>query len=84
LKGRGLVPVVNSIRLARGRELGDALSRGGHAQIDLVVSFRVVPIKGFARDGNLDVALPTQRAPKEIAEARGFQQLRPPDFRMPQ
>ena len=64
------VAVANLIRQARARESSDALSHGEHAQIDLVGSFRDVPIRSFARLGNLDVALPTQRAPKEVTAGR--------------
>jgi hypothetical protein len=46
---QGGVPTVNSIRLARNRESGDACSHGRHAQTDLLGSHRAVPIKSFAR-----------------------------------
>lgn len=49
---RAVVPTVNSIRLARNRESGDACSHGRHAQTDLVGSHRAVPIKSFARSAD--------------------------------
>jgi hypothetical protein len=49
---QGGCPTVNSIRLARNRESGDACSHGRNAQTDLVGSHRAVPIKSFARSGD--------------------------------
>jgi hypothetical protein len=41
------VPIVNSIRLAYSRELGDACAYGRHPQTDLVGGKLVVSIKSF-------------------------------------
>ncbi len=70
------VPTVKSIRLAFGRESGDALSHGGHVQTDLVGIHRAVPIKSFARGGDPDATPPTQCAATKIAEAARLQQFR--------
>src|ERR1700730_13126029 len=70
---QGGCPTVNSIRLARNRESGDACSHGRNAQTDLVGSHRAVPIKSFARGGDPDAAPSAQCAAKKIVEAARFQ-----------
>ncbi len=72
---RPMVPVVatvNSIRLVRNRESGDASTHGTHAQTHLVGGHRALQVKSFARGGDPDAAPPAQCAAKKIAKVAGL------------
>jgi hypothetical protein len=74
----GPVSTVNSIQLAYSRESGDACAYGRHPQTDLVGSHRAVPIKIFARGGDLTLRhqlnVLRRKSPKRLA-FRNFDRL---------